>query len=127
MPDIQPDELIAFLRRHRWGVVATVAADGGPQAAIVGIAVTDRLEVVFDTVDQSRKVRNLRRDPRIALVLGWDLDEGQTLQLEGLADEPSGADRARLQAIYFALAVAEDGLPLGRLAYNVMIHARRRA
>ena len=33
----------------------------------------------------------------------------------------------RLQAIYFALAVAEDGLPLSRLAYNVMIHARKRA
>jgi ubiquinone/menaquinone biosynthesis C-methylase UbiE len=31
----------------------------------------------------------------------------------------------RLQAIYFALAVAEDDLPLGRRAYNVMIHARK--
>jgi len=31
----------------------------------------------------------------------------------------------RLQAVYFALAVAEDELPLGQQAYNVMIHARK--
>ena len=31
----------------------------------------------------------------------------------------------RLQGIYFAIAVVEDDLPLGRLAYNLMIHARK--
>jgi len=100
MPGLQTDELIAFLRRHRWGVVATVAADGSPQAAVVGIAVTDRLEVIFDTVDESRKVRNLRRDARVALVVGWD--EEQTVQLDGVADEPTGEDLAVCQATYFA-------------------------
>jgi hypothetical protein len=36
----------------------------------VGIAVTDRFEVVFDTLGSSRKARNLRANPSIALVLG---------------------------------------------------------
>ncbi|MFI5268292.1 MAG: class I SAM-dependent methyltransferase, partial [Chloroflexota bacterium] len=31
----------------------------------------------------------------------------------------------RLQAVYFALAAAEDELPAGHQAYNVMIHARK--
>ena len=31
----------------------------------------------------------------------------------------------RLQGLYFAAAVAEGDLPLGRRAYNVMIHARK--
>jgi hypothetical protein len=93
------EALIAFVRRHRWAVQASVAAGGGPQAAVVGIAVTDRCEFVFDTLDSTRKVANLRRDGRIAIVVGWD-DE-QTIQVEGLADEPKGEDLVRAKAAYF--------------------------
>jgi len=92
-------ELVQFLRRHRYAVQATSHADGAPQAAVIGIAVTDELEIVFDTLSSSRKLQNLRRDPRIALVVGWD--EEQTAQLEGIADEPSGDDLDRLKACYF--------------------------
>ena len=31
----------------------------------------------------------------------------------------------KLASVYFAAAVAEDDLPLGRLSYNLMIHARK--
>jgi general stress protein 26 len=93
-------QLVAFLRKHRLGVEASVAASGEPQAAVVGIAVSDDLELVFDTLGDTRKATNLRRDPRIALVIGWDQE--QTVQLEGLADEPAGDALARLQAVYFA-------------------------
>jgi hypothetical protein len=37
----------------------------GPQAAVVGFAVSEHLEIVFDTLDTTRKLRNLRVDPRI--------------------------------------------------------------
>jgi pyridoxine/pyridoxamine 5'-phosphate oxidase len=94
------DELLSFLRRHRYAVQASTAVDGAPQAAVIGIAVSDDLEVVFDTLGTSRKAVNLRREPRIALVVGWD-DE-QTVQLEGVADEPRGDELARLKAVYFA-------------------------
>jgi pyridoxine/pyridoxamine 5'-phosphate oxidase len=93
------DELLAFLRRHRLAVVATVSASGGPQAAVVGIAVTDALELVFDTLGSTRKAANLRGGGRIALVIGWD--EEQTVQLEGVADEPTGTELAVLQRRYF--------------------------
>ncbi|WP_245313036.1 pyridoxamine 5'-phosphate oxidase family protein [Bradyrhizobium macuxiense] len=56
-------ELLAFLRRHRLAVVSTVY-DGAPQAAVVGIAITDDLEIIFDTLTTSRKYRNLQADPR---------------------------------------------------------------
>ena len=92
-------ELLAFLRRHRYAVQASTAQDGAPQAAVVGIAVTDELEIVFDTLGTSRKARNLRHDARIALVVGWD--EEQTVQLEGAADEPTGAELARIKRAYF--------------------------
>jgi len=92
-------ELIAFIRRHRLAVVASTSPSGGPQAAVVGVAVTDELELVFDTLGDTRKARNLRRDGRAAVVIGWD-DE-QTLQLEGPADEPDGDTLSRLQRSYF--------------------------
>jgi pyridoxine/pyridoxamine 5'-phosphate oxidase len=94
------DELLAFIGRHRYAVQASIAADGAPQAAVIGIAVTDELEVVFDTLGNTRKAGNLRRDARIALVVGWD--EEQTVQLEGRADEPQGDELARLKQVYFA-------------------------
>src|SRR5205814_8231963 len=85
-------QLVAFIGKHHLAVEASVAAGGTPQAAVVGIAVTEALELVFDTVDSSRKCANLRRDPRVALVIGWD--EEQTVQLEGRADEPTGDELA---------------------------------
>jgi general stress protein 26 len=92
-------QLVAFIRKHRWGVEASVASTGAPQAAVVGIAVSDQLELVFDTLDNTRKCTNLRRDGRVAFVIGWD--DAQTVQLEGVADEPAGDELARLQAVYF--------------------------
>jgi pyridoxine/pyridoxamine 5'-phosphate oxidase len=92
-------ELVTFLRAHRYAVQASVTTAAAPQAAVVGIAVSDDLELVFDTLGSTRKMANLRANPRIALVIGWD-DE-QTVQLEGLADEPHGPELERLKRVYF--------------------------
>jgi sulfate adenylyltransferase large subunit len=99
-------QLLAFLRRHRLCIQASAAESGAPQAAVVGFAVSDELEIVFDTIGTSRKMVNLRRDPRVAIVVGWD-DE-QTAQIEGIADEPQGEELARLKAVYFQ--VYPDGV-----------------
>ena len=95
-----PADLLTFVRRSKLAVVSTTSAAGAPQAAVVGIAVTDALEIVFDTLETSRKAVNLRRDARIALVIGWD--EEQTVQCEGIADEPAGAELERIKAVYIA-------------------------
>ncbi|HRG99190.1 MAG TPA: pyridoxamine 5'-phosphate oxidase family protein, partial [Polyangiaceae bacterium] len=97
---MERDDLLAFLRAQRWAVEASVSVHGTPQAAVIGVAVTDDLEIVFDTAEASRKTANLRRNPRAALVVGWD--DARTVQLEGLADEPRGAELERLKAAYFA-------------------------
>jgi PPOX class probable F420-dependent enzyme len=99
-------DLLAFLRRHRLCVQASVSSSGSPQAAVVGFAVTDDLEIVFDTLATTRKMQNLRRDPRVAVAIGWD--EEQTAQIEGVADEPTGAELDRLKAAYFE--VYPDGV-----------------
>ena len=96
-------EILTFVRRHSLGVQASVSADGRPQAAVVGFVVTDHFEVVFDTLDATRKVANLRRTPRCAFVIGgMTAGDERTVQLEGIADEPAGADLDRLKELYFA-------------------------
>ncbi|WP_050404379.1 pyridoxamine 5'-phosphate oxidase family protein [Bradyrhizobium embrapense] len=92
-------ELLAFLRMHRLAVVSSVH-DGAPQAALVGIAVSDDIEIIFDTLTTSRKYQNLRTDPRAAFVVGWDAE--QTAQLEGIADFPTGTELAACKQVYFA-------------------------
>jgi len=101
MPGPTRTQLLQFLRHHRLAVLASVAASGGAQAAVVGIAVTDTFEIVFDTLDTTRKVQNIAEDPRVALVVGGVLEgEEQTVQYEGVADRPTGVELQPLQELY---------------------------
>jgi PPOX class probable F420-dependent enzyme len=81
---VDRSSLAWFVQQHGLAVVATTNERGEPQAALVGVAATDRGEIVFDTVTSSRKYANVVRNGRVALVIGWD-DE-QTVQLEGIAE-----------------------------------------
>ena len=97
-------ELLAFMRRHSLAIQTSVSATGAPQAAVVGIVVTDDFEIVFDSEATTRKVQNLRQNPRTALIIGG-LKRGdeRSLQYEGLADEPDGVELERLKESYFAV------------------------
>jgi pyridoxine/pyridoxamine 5'-phosphate oxidase len=92
-------ELHGFMSRHTLGVVSSIGPDGAPQSALVGIATTPRIEIVFDTVKSSRKYGNLVARPRCSLVVGWSGE--QTVQLEGVAEELEGAELDRLRPAYF--------------------------
>jgi hypothetical protein len=119
-PRMTRSDLLAFLRRHRYCVQASVSSAATPQAAVVGFAVSDDLQIVFDTIGTTRKVTNLRRNGHVALVVGWD--EEQTVQVEGVADEPAGAELERLKAVYFA--AWPDGV--GRQTWKDITYVRVR-
>jgi general stress protein 26 len=95
-------QLLQFMRGHSLAVQASVAPSGAPEAAVMGIVVTDDFHIFFDTVDTNRKVQNLRQNPGIAFVIGG-LTNGdeRTAQYEGIADEPKGAELERLKELYF--------------------------
>ena len=115
--------LLEFLRRQRLAVQASVSGTGTPQAAVVGYAVTDTFELVFDTLASSRKAQNLRNNSRIALVIGGTHDgDEQTVQYEGIADEPSGAELDALTRVYYA--TWPDGP--SRLSWPGLIYVRVR-
>jgi pyridoxine/pyridoxamine 5'-phosphate oxidase len=93
-------DLYAFMSRCKLGVLSSLARNSTPQSALVGIAVTPQLEIVFDTVKSSRKYPNLIATPQCSFVLGWAGE--QTVQFEGLAAELAGPALKRCQDVYFA-------------------------
>lgn len=94
------EEFVAFVRKARQGVVATVDAAGNPEVALVGLAVADAGDVLFDSYTATRKVDNLRANPRAALVIGWD--NGVSVQVEGPVEILSGRDRDAFGKVYLA-------------------------
>jgi hypothetical protein len=95
-------ELLRLMRAERHATVSSVSATGEPQAALVGVVVSEDLEIFFDTLETTRKAGNLRARPRAAVVLGSTAADAQvTVQLEGVADEPRGTDLERLKELYF--------------------------
>jgi pyridoxine/pyridoxamine 5'-phosphate oxidase len=93
------EEVFDIAKTNRFLVVSTVNESGAPEAALMGFALTQANEVVFDTLSTSRKVVNLARNPLAALVIGWD--DNISLQIEGLGRRPVGDDLASAKAAYF--------------------------
>jgi len=73
-----------FISQNKLAVVCTIGKDGKPESALVGIAVSTSLEIIFDTVKTSRKYHNILANKHVAVVVGWDNEA--TLQYEGEAD-----------------------------------------
>ncbi len=92
-------DLHRFIAQCKLGVLSTLAETGAPQSALVGIAVSPNLEIVFDTVKTSRKYPNLIARHRCSFVIGWAGE--QTVQCEGEATELQGQELKRCQEVYF--------------------------
>jgi hypothetical protein len=94
-------DILAFMRSHRYAVESSVHPEGGPQSAVVGIAVSDDFEIVFDTLENSRKAEGLRERPEISFVFA-DLTgkDERTVQCEGLVDVAAAPDLDRLIDLY---------------------------
>ena len=118
-----PRDLLQYLQSQRLAVQASVSVSAMPQAAVVGVAVSNRFEIVFDTLASTRKAVNLRRDPKSALVIGGLIPgDDRTAQIEGMADEPSGAELERLKRVYYNMH--PDGP--SRLNWKGLIYVRIR-
>jgi PPOX class probable F420-dependent enzyme len=61
-----PDTAVQLLDSDAVAHVVTLNEDGGPHVTAAWVGV-DRDEIVFATLPDQLKLRNLRRDPRIAL------------------------------------------------------------
>ena len=89
-----------FMVNNDLAVVSSLSAEGNPQSAVVAFAVTEDLEVVFDTFRSSRKYLNLLANGYVSVVIGWD--EDKTVQLEGRAYLLEGEELLRYRRTYDA-------------------------
>ncbi|BDD70871.1 pyridoxamine 5'-phosphate oxidase family protein [Streptomyces anthocyanicus] len=79
-----PGELEAFLTAQRTCRVATVSADGAPHVSTLWF-VWDGASMWLYSVVRSRRWADLRRDPRVAIVVdtGEEYDELRGVELSG--------------------------------------------
>ena len=74
--------ILDILARHRIMSLATLRADGWPQATVVGYA-SEGLTLYFLCAPDSQKVKNLAADPRVSLTINGDGDA--LLSIAGLS------------------------------------------
>jgi PPOX class probable F420-dependent enzyme len=111
------DAALDLLRSAAVATVATVDADGSPHLTVAWVGI-DGEEIVFGTLNDQRKLRNLRRDPRISLVVqgdrinDWGLRE--YLVIDGTARVTEGGAPELLQKLartYLGLDVVFPAMP----------------
>ena len=77
-----PDELIALMKRPSSCFVATTMPDGSPQLTQTWVD-TDGSHVLINTVETHQKVRNVGRDPRVAVSVSDPDDPSRYFAVRG--------------------------------------------
>lgn len=77
------NEFITSLQQ-KVGVVATVSADGKPEAAVVHFSHDENLNIYLTTRAHTRKHQNILKSPQVAFVI-YTEHPAKTVQLQGTA------------------------------------------
>jgi PPOX class probable F420-dependent enzyme len=106
-----PDNAKRMLDGQTVVTLATVNDDGSPQASPVWAA-RDGDDVLMSTLVGRKKERNLRRDPRVSLVLVNPENSYEYVEVRGTAEleaDPQGDLIERLSQKYTGGAYTNDG------------------
>ncbi|WP_287425984.1 PPOX class F420-dependent oxidoreductase [Thermomicrobium sp.] len=116
----------AFLLAPRFGVLATIAADGRPRQSVMWYELVDDRTVLMNTAEGRAKLADLRRDPRASLCVpnGY-----RFVTLSGRVEliedqERAQADIARLAVRYVGEREAAEWIPQFRAQRRVTILLR---
>lgn len=102
------DDLLALLHQPSTCYIATVMADGSPQITQTWVD-TDGEHVLINSVEGFQKIKNIRRDPRVALTVSdpqnpsrYHALRGQVLDItaDGAADHIEHLARRYLGTAY---------------------------
>ncbi len=95
-----------FIRQNHSAVLCTFRADGRPQMSPVGATVDDEGRVVISSRETAYKVKNLRRDPRVS-VLVTKANSWEWVQVDGAATTLSLPDAMEPLVAYYRQAAGE--------------------
>ena len=79
-------DALAFIKRHKTGVLSTVSAQGDARSRIVYYVCDEQFHIYFSTLASTRKVADLAGNHRASFVVATE-DVPQTIQLEGVVSE----------------------------------------
>ena len=84
---MREDEIWKFIEERKSLQVATIGADGAPHLTTLWFAIVDG-EIAFETFTKSQKIVNLKRDPRIAVLVedGLKYNELRGVAINGRAE-----------------------------------------
>ena len=117
MPRLTEEQLELF-RAKNYAVVATVGDDGSPQTTIVWVDEEDG-RPVFNTTNKRAKGRNLRRDPRVSILV-WDNDNPyRYVEVEGDAELEDDVDTRNMHAMSRKYTGKDWHTPVDRLIVRV--------
>jgi PPOX class probable F420-dependent enzyme len=112
-----PDAARELLESDAVAHVVTIDEDGGPQVTLAWVGIEGD-EIVLATMPEQRKLRNLRRDPRIALSVSstttneWGLLEYLVVYGKARVTEGGAAEMLqRLAYTYIGLGVVFPNMP----------------
>ncbi|WP_332845857.1 PPOX class F420-dependent oxidoreductase [Amycolatopsis mongoliensis] len=114
-----PDDVRALIDGKNFATVATLDPDGGPQTSDVWVGLDDG-DLVFSATEDRRKVRNLRRDPRVSVSIIDAADPYRHTQLRGrvtIEPDPGKTLPKTLSHKY----LAQDPPPEGPEAERVLV------
>ena len=88
------EEIWAFIEERKSLQVATLNKDGSAHLTTLWFAVVDGA-IVFETFTKSQKILNLKRDPRIAVLLedGTDYNELRGVSINAIAEVYSAPEQ----------------------------------
>ncbi len=97
--DENKKRVLDLFKKSNLAVLSTVASDNRSESAIVEMSAKDNLELIFDTLPHFRKYQNLKNNPNVSVVIGW---EPATIQYEGVAFELNGSELEEYKKVHYA-------------------------
>lgn len=79
------DKVLSYLQENKICVLATADKKGKTEAATVVYAFDNKLNIYIGTSKASRKYKNLLQNKKVSIVVGVDLNDSRTLQIDGNA------------------------------------------
>ncbi len=120
------EERRAFLDQSLTMIISSIGGDGVPHPIPMWYAVEDDGAIVMSTYTKSQKIRNLRRDPRVSLLVedGTAYAELRGILMYGVAELVQ--DVERVADILMAVSSRQGGAELGDLRPQMRQSAEKR-
>jgi PPOX class probable F420-dependent enzyme len=120
-------EVLGLLEECRSLQVATLNRDGSPHLTTLWFAVVDGA-IVFETFTKSQKIRNLERDPRIAVLVeaGTEYGELRGVSINATAELVKDPERVH-ELAYQVMRRHSPGVPEEQLRALARQMARKRS